>query len=171
MNRRCGVDVEYKHVEKGKFPRVTNVSRCGRPDGWLHYLHPLTAGRRFRSLHMFSTVIWNDIRRAFRVHEAYRLLRRVLPISSRISPIIVESIIPSVRWKSAFLCQPYPDIGGRPHLITRYDWNILTGTMDFIRNYVDRNILSVRMPLRASSHNKMLFKSDNILFDKELVFL
>ena len=68
-------------------------------------------------------------------------------------------------------CQPYPDIGGRPHLTTRYDWNILTGTMDFIRNYVNRNILSVRMPLRVSSHNKMLFKSDNILFDKELVFL
>jgi len=64
-------------LKKARFPPVTNASRCGRPDGWLHYLHPLTADRRFRLLHMFSSVIWNDIRWVSR--EAYRL--RPFPLS------------------------------------------------------------------------------------------
>lgn len=159
MRRRRRTETDT--LKKPRFPsdkRVT-LRTAGR---WLHYLHPLTARRRFRSLHMFGMVIWNDIRRLFLssplfpsslFHEAYRLLRRVPP--TRISPVAESSR--TVRWKSEFLCQRFTDIGSSVRLTTRYDWNISRRTMDFIRDYTARNVLSVYTSLSAF-RNKMLLK-------------
>lgn len=88
------------------------------------------------------------------------------PLSSHISPIVVESSILPVRWKSAFLCQLFSDIGGNLHLTTRYDWNIskrMDGFYEKLRG-LKYTVSSYVSP--SSSRNKMLFKSDNSLWKR-----
>lgn len=128
MQNKCKPQMRRRHETQARWKRQgfpqwqTRHVADGRTADCIIYTHllPAAAFGRYTCSVRLSEMIYDG---------PFAYTKRIdywgaFPLSSRISPIVVESSILPVWWKSVFLYQPFCDTGGSLHLTTRYDWNI-----------------------------------------------